>query len=69
MKFYISFTLLLIILIGSVQNTILGKTTDTKGIHIINAAIYLDEIHDGIYSFTTQETGLQFLLKHIKNSK
>ncbi|WP_299128440.1 TonB-dependent receptor [uncultured Winogradskyella sp.] len=69
MKKLIIIISLCLINVGLSQTTISGKVTDTKGIPIIGANVYLEGTYDGAttiekgnFSFTTEEIGEQTLV-------
>lgn len=69
MRNLITLTTLFISLICFSQTTISGKVTDTKGLPIPEANVYLEGTYDGattnedgLFSFTTEETGSQALV-------
>lgn len=69
MKLILTFSFFLISLILNAQTTVSGKVTDSKGIPITGANVYLDGTYDGSssdqngdFSFTSSETGDQTLI-------
>lgn len=69
MKYLITLLTIFISIFSFSQVTISGKVTDTKGLPIAEANVYLEGTYDGattneegLFSFTTEETGTQALV-------
>ncbi|WP_103865427.1 TonB-dependent receptor [Aquimarina sp. I32.4] len=69
MKLLLTFTFIFLFIATNAQTTISGNVTDSSGIPIPGANVYLNETYDGgstgengSFSFTTTETGEQTLL-------